>query len=432
MDSERLYNIFKQCTGVTTDSRNGYPGALFFALKGDRFNGNDYALKALSDGCMYAVVDDEKLKETPGCIFVPDVLSALQNLALVHRLKSTAHIVGITGSNGKTTTKELMAAVLSEEYNVWYTRGNLNNHIGVPLTLLSMPSQTEVAVVEMGANHIGEIALLCSIAHPNYGIITNVGKAHLEGFGSFEGVKIAKGELYDFLKEHQVPAFINIDNEHLVKMVGGGAFIGYGTNAGGLVVGRNATAMPFLEFEWKTDKSEIWHKAVTRLSGLYNFENALAAVCVGVHFDIHPHLINNALASYEPVNNRSQLTNTQKNKVLMDAYNANPSSMNAALVNFSKITGDNKVLILGGMKELGADSLNEHVTLVSQVLEMDFTSCFFVGPEFKDIIPKSANVSWFESSELLIDYLKESVLNNCLILVKGSRSNQLERVLEVL
>jgi UDP-N-acetylmuramoyl-tripeptide--D-alanyl-D-alanine ligase len=432
METSKLYNIFRQCTGITTDTRNGNPGSLFFALKGDRFNGNDYAMKALSEGCMYAVVDDVKLDGMPGCILVPDVLKALQDLALEHRMLSSASIIGITGTNGKTTTKELISAVLSEEYNVWYTRGNLNNHIGVPLTLLSMPANTEIAVIEMGANHIKEIAHLCEIAKPDLGIITNVGKAHLEGFGSFEGVKTAKGELYQYLKGNNAPAFINTDNKHLVEMLGDAAFVGYGISSGGLVVGRNAIASPFLEFEWKTENSNTWHKATTRLTGLYNFENALAAVCIGVHQKVQPQLINKALAEYEPVNNRSQLTITVNNKVLMDAYNANPSSMNAALTNFSSMAGDNKVLILGGMKELGNDSMQEHETIVSQLLKMDFKHCYLVGTEFKNVKPKSEQFSWFESTELLINFLRQNPIKNSLIMVKGSRSNRLETVLEVL
>jgi len=432
MEADLLYKIFKQCTGITTDTRNGNPGSLFFALKGDRFNGNDYALKALSEGCMYAVVDDVKLDGMPGCILVPDVLKALQNLALEHRKASTASIIGITGSNGKTTTKELIAAVLSEEYNVWYTRGNLNNHIGVPLTLLSIPQKTDVAVIEMGANHIGEIALLSEIAQPDFGIITNVGKAHLEGFGSFEGVKKAKGELYQFLKANNAPAFINTDNHHLVEMLGDANYIGYGLAPGGLVVGRNASASPFLEFEWKTGSSNIWHKTTTKLTGLYNFENALAAVCIGIYHKIQPQLINKALAEYEPVNNRSQLAQTSENKVLMDAYNANPSSMNAALTNFTGMAGDNKVLILGGMKELGFDSLKEHESLVDQLLKMKVYKCFLVGPEFKDVKPENELFIWFESTEALKSYLRINPVRNSLVLVKGSRSNRLETVLEVL
>lgn len=432
ISSELLYNLFKQSTGITTDTRVGIPGSIFFALKGDRFDGNNYAMKALSEGCLYAVVDDVKLDGMPGCILVPDTLKALQDLASVHRKASTAKIIGITGSNGKTTTKELIAAVLSEEYNVWYTRGNLNNHIGVPLTLLSMPSNTEVAVIEMGANHIREIAHLCEIAQPDLGVITNVGKAHLEGFGSFDGVKIAKGELYQYLKTKNAPAFINTDNQHLVEMLGDAAFIGYGMSQGGLVVGRNASASPFLEFEWKFDNAKTWHKATTRLTGLYNFENALAAVCIGVHQRIKPQLINKALAEYEPVNNRSQLTETSNNKVLMDAYNANPSSMNAALTNFSNMNGDHKVLILGGMKELGNDSFLEHETIILQLKKMDFKHCYLVGTEFENVLPKSDMFSWFESTELLISSLRKTPVKNCLIMVKGSRSNRLETVLEVL
>lgn len=431
MELQKLYSYFKESTGVTTDSRNCNPGSLFFALRGERFNGNEYALQALSEGCLLAVVDDEILDGIPGCFYVPDVLKALQQLATMHRQASGARFVGITGSNGKTTTKELMASVLSEKYNVWYTRGNLNNHIGVPLTLLSMPPQTEVAVIEMGANHIGEIALLSAIAQPDLGLITNVGKAHLEGFGSFEGVKKAKGELYDFLKSHKRQVFINVDNNHLTEMLGSWPKIGYGTREGELVTGRQAIAEPFLGFEWKTDGSD-WHMAKTNLTGLYNFENALAAVCVGTYFEVPPHLIAKALESYEPVNNRSQLTQTTRNQVLMDAYNANPSSMGAALINFSRMEGRDKALILGGMKELGHDSVAEHQALVNNILEMDFNHCLLVGPEFKELVPDDRRFAWFESVAQLIQHLRETGLSHHLILVKGSRSNQLEKVLEAL
>lgn len=431
MELQKLYNYFKQSTGVTTDSRNCNPGSVFFALRGERFNGNEYALQALREGCLLAVVDDKALDGIPGCFYVPDVLVALQQLATIHRKASSTRFIGITGTNGKTTTKELMASVLSEIYNVWYTRGNLNNHIGVPLTILSMPPQTEVAVIEMGANHIGEIALLSVIAQPDFGLITNVGKAHLEGFGSFEGVKKAKGELYDFLKSHNREAFVNVDNDHLLAMLGDWSKIGYGTREGELVTGRNAKAAPFLEFEWKTGHSE-WYVAKTNLAGLYNFENALAAVCVGTYFEVPPHLIVKALNGYVPVNNRSQLTQTSRNQVLMDAYNANPSSMAAALTHFSGMEGDAKVLILGGMKELGPDSATEHQALINRVLEMDFQQCFLVGPEFINLVSDNRRITWFESVSQLLQYLGEISMSGHLILVKGSRSNQLEKVLEVL
>jgi UDP-N-acetylmuramoyl-tripeptide--D-alanyl-D-alanine ligase len=433
MEISKLYDLFNECDGVTTDSRMAQPGALFFALKGDRFNGNEYALQALSNGCRYAVVDDPVLKGNHGCVLVPDVMEALQQLARYHRLQSDAIFIGITGSNGKTTTKELIAAVLSEKYRVWYTQGNLNNHIGVPLTLLSMPPQTEIAVIEMGANHIGEIALLTSIAQPDFGIITNVGKAHLEGFGSFEGVKVAKGELYQFLKVQGAPAFVNRDNVHLKEMLGDGLAIGFGTTHGGLVTGKNATASPFLEFEWQMDNTELWHTTSTRLSGLYNFENALAAVCVGVYFNVEPWLINQALGQYQPVNNRSQLTATAHNKVLIDAYNANPSSMSAALVNFNALPGENKVLILGGMKELGSDTYQEHAAVVSQVAGMTIQHCYLVGPEFKGFVSVGGDsLSWYESTEALLIALQKKPVRNALVLVKGSRSNRLETILGAL
>lgn len=428
---EKLYPYYLKHRLVTTDSRNCPEGSIYFALKGDRFDGNEFAASALQQGSSLAVVDNPLLKGKPGCYWVPDVLSTLQELAAHHRRMLGLRVIGITGSNGKTTTKELMAAVLGTTYKLWFTQGNLNNHIGVPLTLLSIPADTELAVVEMGANHIGEIARLCEIAQPDYGLITNVGKAHLEGFGSFEGVKRAKAELYRYLERKGGKVFVNIDSKALSEMLGGYAFeLGYGESERAMVHGFEALAAPFLSFSWRIKNMPVSYKAETRLTGLYNLENVLAAIAVGVYFDVPHDKINKALSSYLPSNNRSQVLETGRNKVVLDAYNANPTSMHAALDNFLAMDEDNKVLILGGMKELGSESLKEHQILVERLLKEEVPVCYFVGREFKDIVPAVKDWLWFENSERLNEYLKAKPLNDALVLVKGSRSNSLEAVIE--
>ncbi|WP_026473761.1 UDP-N-acetylmuramoyl-tripeptide--D-alanyl-D-alanine ligase [Alkaliflexus imshenetskii] len=428
-----LYDCYLASGKVTTDSRNCAPGAIYFALRGDRFNGNDFARSALEAGCSLAVVDDESLKHTQGCYWVQDALAALQQIASHHRAMTAVKIVGITGSNGKTTTKELMAAVLGQKYKVWFTQGNLNNHIGVPLTLLAMPPGTELAVIEMGANHIGEIAALSKISQPDYGLITNVGKAHIEGFGSFEGIKIGKGELYQHLKQKGGDIFINGNNEHLTAMLGSynGNVFRYGSNPEFEIVCKNASASPMLRFEWKAQDTG-WNPVNTNLTGLYNLENALAAICVGYHFGVEKNLIGKALSEYVPENQRSQLTKTETNTVVLDAYNANPSSMTAALENFSQMNGTNKVLILGEMKELGEESMAEHRQMVHLIEKTDVSTCFLVGEEFKPHAPNKPGFFWFESTDELISFIRCNPIRNALVLIKGSRANRLERTMELL
>ncbi|MDR2927254.1 MAG: UDP-N-acetylmuramoyl-tripeptide--D-alanyl-D-alanine ligase [Cytophagaceae bacterium] len=432
MEIANLYNIYKECSSVSTDSRNCTANALFFALKGDTFDGNQYALKALDSGCKYAVVDAVELKNRADCIYVDDSLKTLQQLAAYHRKTLGIPIIAITGTNGKTTTKELTAAVLSKKLKVRYTQGNLNNHIGVPLTLLAMTSNTEIGIVEMGANHIGEIAFLCTIAKPDYGLITNVGKAHLEGFGSLEGVMSAKGELYKYLFGKKAPVFVNADNHLLMKMIAEKEHIGYGTTLNASASGRNIHAAPLLQFEWKKRDAEVWENVETQLTGDYNFENAMAAICIGNYFDIAPRLINEALANYTPSNNRSQLVLTVRNKVLMDAYNANPSSMKVALDNFDKMTASRKILILGGMKELGDESYNEHKILMERIEKLNAATTYLVGSEFAPFDVHQQTCRTFESANLLIDYFKENPVTDALILVKGSRTNRLEDMMSVL
>ena len=346
-----LYSLFLKQRAITTDSRDCPKGSIFFALKGDTFNGNAYAASALEKGCAYAVIDEAEYAADDRYIVVPDVLTTLQQLANEHRKALGTPIVGITGTNGKTTTKELVATVLGKKYNVLYTQGNFNNHIGVPKTLLQLTEEHNMAVIEMGANHPGEIKTLVNIVEPDCGLITNVGKAHLEGFGSFEGVIKTKGELYDFLREHKGKVFIDEENEHLMNISQGLDLIPY-------VTGEVIDCAPYLHFKWQGGD------IMTHLIGAYNIKNMMAAATVGLHFGVSVADINNALAGYIPSNNRSQLTITEKNKLIVDTYNANPTSMMAALQNFSIMQVSPKMAILGDMRELGEVSEAEHKKVV--------------------------------------------------------------------
>ena len=346
-----LYSLFLKQRAITTDSRDCPKGSIFFALKGDTFNGNAYATSALEKGCAYAVIDEAEYAADDRYIVVPDVLTTLQQLANEHRKALGTPIVGITGTNGKTTTKELVATVLEKKYNVLYTQGNFNNHIGVPKTLLQLTEEHNMAVIEMGANHPGEIKTLVNIVEPDYGLITNVGKAHLEGFGSFEGVIKTKGELYDFLREHKGKVFIDEENEHLMNISQGLDLIPY-------VTGEVIDCAPYLHFKWQGGD------IMTHLIGAYNIKNMMAAATVGLHFGVSVADINDALAGYIPSNNRSQLTITEKNKLIVDTYNANPTSMMAALQNFSIMQVSPKMAILGDMRELGEVSEAEHKKVV--------------------------------------------------------------------
>ncbi len=346
-----LYSLFLKQRAITTDSRDCPKGSIFFALKGETFNGNAYAASALEKGCAYAVIDEAEYAADDRYIVVPDVLTTLQQLANEHRKALGTPIVGITGTNGKTTTKELVATVLEKKYNVLYTQGNFNNHIGVPKTLLQLTEEHNMAVIEMGANHPGEIKTLVNIVEPDCGLITNVGKAHLEGFGSFEGVIKTKGELYDFLREHKGKVFIDEENEHLMNISPGLNLIPY-------VTGEVIDCAPYLHFKWQGGD------IMTHLIGAYNIKNMMAAATVGLHFGVSVADINDALAGYIPSNNRSQLTITEKNKLIVDTYNANPTSMMAALQNFSIMQVSPKMAILGDMRELGEVSEAEHKKVV--------------------------------------------------------------------
>lgn len=415
-----LYNIFLNSTGITTDSRDCPEGSIFFALKGETFDGNKYAGAALEKGCSYAVVDEAEYATDDRFILVPDVLTALQQLANEHRRALGTRIIGVTGTNGKTTTKELIAAVLSKKYNVLYTQGNFNNHIGVPKTLLRLTKEHEIAVVEMGANHPGEIKTLVNIVEPDYGIITNVGKAHLEGFGSFEGVIKTKGELYDFLRQKGgSKVFIDADNEHLAGIAHDLELIKYGvkSDAGTLAVkGEVIACDPFLRFRWNGGEVN------THLIGAYNIYNMLAAATMGMHFGVTPAQINEALTEYVPSNNRSQLTVTENNKLVVDTYNANPTSMMAALENFTLMAMPSKMAILGSMGELGAVSRDEHQRIVDYLTQHGYNDVWLVGKEFGKI---ECNYRKFADVEAVKQELLSHPLKGQCILIKGSNTMRL-------
>lgn len=385
MKLSALYQIFLDCQLVTTDSRNCPEGSLFIALKGESFNGNAFAGKALETGCAYAVIDESEyaIEGDQRYILVDDCLQTLQQLANYHRRQLGTRVIGITGTNGKTTTKELISAVLSQSHNILYTLGNLNNHIGVPSTLLRLKAEHDLAVIEMGANHPGEIKFLSEIVEPDCGIITNVGKAHLEGFGSFEGVIKTKGELYDFLRKKEgSTVFIHHDNAYLMNIAEGLNLIPYGTEDDLYVNGRITGNSPYLTFEWKAGKDGKSYQVQTQLIGEYNFPNALAAITIGRFFGVEDAKINEALAGYTPQNNRSQLKKTDDNTLIIDAYNANPTSMMAALQNFRNMEVPHKMLILGDMRELGAESAAEHQKIADYLKECAFEKVWLVGDQF--------------------------------------------------
>ncbi len=429
MNIEQLYSIFKQHPVITTDSRDIPQGSIFFALKGANFNGNTFAAEALEKGASYSVINEPSEQTNERFIVVADVLTTLQQLARHHRDQLGIPILSITGTNGKTTTKELIAAVLSKKFKVNYTKGNLNNHIGVPLTLLSMDTSTEFGVVEMGANHPGEIKVLSEIANPDFGIITNIGKAHLEGFGSFEGVINTKSELYNFLREKGAKCFINADNELLMKQSKDLKKITYGTSTSYFLSGEITSSENYLVAKVLFPKGWLYLK--TKLVGNYNFENLLAAACVGKYFGVDPLLIQAALDEYQPSNNRSQLIKKEKNTIIMDAYNANPTSMMASLTNFSEIKNEQKWLILGDMLELGDVSEEEHQKIVDFIDQQEFDEVFLVGNQFMATTSLKEKKK-FDHVELLSNYLKTQPIENKLILIKGSRGIHLERVLEFL
>ena len=444
MEMKELYELFLQHPTITTDSRDVPEGSMFFALKGDTFDGNAYAISALEKGAAYAVIDEkEYAKESNDrLILVEDVLTTLQQLAKYHRVHLGTPIIGITGTNGKTTTKELISAVLKKKYNVLYTQGNFNNHIGVPKTLLQLTKEHDIAVIEMGANHPGEIKTLVEIVLPDFGIITNVGKAHLLGFGSFEGVIRTKGELYDFLRTIQGTAFINNDNPHLLGISNGLKLVKYGQKDAKdlLVKGELVECNPFLKFEWQTSSTLTPQLSTvncqrstvqTRLIGSYNLDNALAAACIGTFFNVPATDISAALEEYTPSNNRSQLTITQDNKLVVDAYNANPTSMRAALDNFRLIKAEHKMCILGQMGELGDVSEEEHQKVIDLLGDCGFEKVWLVGENFaKTAHP--AHYRLFANVEEVKAAIATEKPQGYLILIKGSNSNKLVQTVELL
>lgn len=443
MEIQDIYSRFLECGGLTTDSRKCGPGLMFLALKGERFDGNAYAKAALEQGCSYAVVDDEEYFDScdSRMILVGNSLQTLQLMAAHHRRVLGTPVIGITGTNGKTTTKELCHAVMSSTFRTHCTKGNLNNSIGVPLTVLGMDRSHEYAIMEMGASHPGDIDELVRVSQPDFGLITNVGMAHLLGFGSFDGVKKTKGELYDWLRVHGGSVFLNRADADLVEMAQGLPSIGYGQTcsdgqAGDLSVeGRLLGCNPYLEFEWRSGNG-MWHAVKTNLIGAYNLNNALAAICVGLHFGVSEAAASKAIGEYVPSNSRSQLAVTERNRLVVDAYNANPSSMRAALENFRLMDADGKTLILGDMRELGDSSAQAHYDILSMVLAGNFESVFLVGGEFASAFramgSPAGNVSLFENVEQLQKMLEANPIEGRTILVKGSNSTRLTTLLPLL
>lgn len=460
MDVQKLYSAFLECGRVTTDSRAISGGEMFFGLKGDNFDGNEYALKALEAGSRYAVVDESSTAATSGdprVLVVPDTLVALQALARHHRENTFIDgkrltVIGLTGTNGKTTTKELITRVLSVKYKVTSTQGNLNNDIGVPLSVLNINSETQLAVIEMGANHPDDIEKLVKVCEPDYGLITNVGKAHLLGFGSFEGVKKAKGKLYDYISEHGGSIFLNADDENLVAMAAerkGLNVIEYGIGYWNALVLPSDAEHPFVRMAIPdsvaslvaepveaTDRTENLLGIETHLAGSYNANNIAAAIAVGLHFGVSLEDAIQAVSEYIPKNNRSQLEKTERNILIEDAYNANPTSMAAALENLATVQTPLKAAMLGDMRELGTESVAEHIAILKKVLSMHLDLVCLVGEEFRkaleevtEPVEETSNAKWFPTSDDLVAWLKENAVSDHTILIKGSRGIRMEKIL---
>lgn len=420
MDLAFLYESFLESRSVTTDTRKVKTGDLFFALKGPNFNGNTFAEKALEMGASFVIVDEAEVVKDDRYILVDDVLTTLQELANLHRRTLGVPILAITGSNGKTTTKELVNAVMSKKYKTYATVGNLNNHIGIPLTLLAMDESIEFGIVEMGANHQKEIASYCTIVEPNYGLINNVGKAHLEGFGGFEGVKKGKGELYQYLFKTNSIAFIHSKNEDLMGMSLFESPILYGRNSD-FYNAKFLKSDPFVAFI--AGNEEL---VETKLIGDYNFDNILAALCIGKYFGVPSIAANKAIEEYDPTNNRSQIVKTEKNELILDSYNANPTSMRAAIENFASLQKENKVLVLGDMYELGEESEQEHAMIGALLNLLSDTKIILIGKHMKAAFNECTSAQYFETKEAAVEYLKENSILSSIILLKGSRGMGLE------
>jgi UDP-N-acetylmuramoyl-tripeptide--D-alanyl-D-alanine ligase len=431
---EKLYEAFLKCgQKICTDTRKLNPGSIFFCLKGTNFNANEFSQKALEGGCTYVVVDEEKYAVNENTLYVTDVLKALQALANHHRNQLDITVLAITGSNGKTTNKELINAVLSRKFKTLATIGNLNNHIGVPLTLLSLTKEHEIGIIEMGANHQGEINELCEIADPDLGLITNIGKAHLEGFGGEEGVKKGKGEMYRYIGSKGGKVFINADDPVLQEMAEDNDKITYGTTKLYDVIGKQFNENEFVSFKWTTRYGEKdWNKLPmvrTHIIGHYNFINLLCAVCVGNYFKVQDEKINEALAEYIPTMNRSQLEKTANNTLILDAYNANPSSMKAAIENFAALRADGKLLVLGDMFELGEYAAEEHQKIIQLLRDKKLRDVILLGQEFSKAAGN--NYKTFLKTEECLNWLKQDPFKNRTVLIKGSRGMKLELLKEV-
>ena len=423
---ELLYELFKKSYAVSTDSRTLQNNCIFVALKGEHFDGNDFAFKVASDGIAGAVIADRKdLPEHERLFIVDDSLSTLQKLAHHHRMTLKTPVIGITGTNGKTTTKELVSAVLSQKLNTIFTQGNFNNHLGVPLTLLRIKPETEIAVVEMGANHPNEISQLANIAMPDFGLITNIGKAHLEGFGSIEGVINTKNEMYRHIAHNNGMLFVNNDNNLLLNLSKDIRRFTYGTSLNSDVQGEILSSNPFLSIKWNNNTIN------TQLIGDYNFENVMAAIAIGKYFNVDDNQIIRAIESYSPTNSRSQVIKTADNTLILDAYNANPTSMNCAINNFHHICDKKNLLIIGDMRELGQESEKEHETIFNKISELGFNNVYFVGSEFSKVA-KESKYSTFENTAELCEFLKNKKLSGYHILIKGSNSIHLNKVVEYL
>jgi len=428
--SEDFYNIFLQHPQICTDSRKVFPGCLYFSLKGERFDGNAFAADALSKGCAYAIVDDPAVVADERYVLVPDVLTFLQELASYHRSQLSIPVIGLTGTNGKTTTKELIHSVLKQKFRTVATSGNLNNHIGVPITLLSANPETEILIVEMGANHPGEIAFLCHIARPTHGLITNIGKAHLEGFGSYEGVIRTKNELYSWIKSSNGQLFVNADDLLLNALVKDYPSVTYGILATADISGSALNKERNLSVVWKTTEGEP-EMVSTHLTGGYNLQNILAAISVGKYFGLSNDQIRAGIETYIPENMRSQWIQTDHNVLFLDAYNANPSSMELSIDHFASLMLPESVAILGDMFELGAYSAEEHLNIIKLAETKNFGKLLFAGPNFY-AFRKEFPFLFFGDIVTLKAYLEQNQISGGHILIKGSRGMKLEQLVPYL
>ena len=430
-----LYKLFISCDQkITTDTRKIEKGSIFFALKGDNFDANTFAVSAIEQGCLYAVVDQPNFANGTSILLVEDVLDTLQNLAKMHRSHLKIPVIGITGSNGKTTNKELIHAVLSKKFNTYATKGNLNNHIGVPLTVLKIHKEHEIAIVEMGANHQGEIAMLSDICDPDFGLITNIGKAHLEGFGGEEGIKIGKTELYKYIEKKNGKIFINGNDPVLIELSRSIDKVYFGENNTFDIYGELANNSEFVELKWNTTANALDNMPLirTHLFGHYNFVNVICAICIGNYFGVEKHLINEAISNYLPEMNRSQVKKPSNNTLILDAYNANPSSMMLAIKHFVRQPFPNKFVVLGDMFELGDYSYQEHKLILDELFSHPEVKCLLVGTHFNQFKNDYLGFSFCENINLAQNFIENNKIAEFTILIKGSRGIALEKLVPLL